>query len=268
MNENIFLTYLNCLEMKVHVAEPCHENWNNMSPRDQGRFCGSCEKMVVDFSKMTDQELIQHLSQSNRGICGRFKNDQLNRPIEMPKPKNLWKFPRFMMNSIAALFTTLAASLATMKAYTSEVTWIEINLDDDDEHPEKRTYFGTITAEGAPISGARVILVGEETLTTFTDSSGAYFFTIEWEEDTVDLQLMVEHNDYYSQSISISETFGAVNIELEPIIRMEPFETTTGMMMMGEMIIEEVDTEPQIQPGQEKVFDRKQPQNMQGGYDN
>src|SRR5215210_3895186 len=65
----------------LHVPEPCHENWNIMSPVEQGRFCNSCCKQVTDFSKMTDAEIIEVLSKASGKTCGRFTPDQLERPV-------------------------------------------------------------------------------------------------------------------------------------------------------------------------------------------
>ena len=44
---------------KITIPEPCHEDWNKMSPKDNGRFCLSCTKTVVDFTSMLPEE-IQH----------------------------------------------------------------------------------------------------------------------------------------------------------------------------------------------------------------
>ena len=43
--------------IQLSVSEPCHENWDKMSPVNQGRFCGSCQKQVVDFSVMSDPSM-------------------------------------------------------------------------------------------------------------------------------------------------------------------------------------------------------------------
>lgn len=69
-------------KIQVHIPQPCHENWNNMLPVDKGRFCQSCSKQVIDFSVMTDNEIINHLTKSSGHLCGRFAETQLQRPLQ------------------------------------------------------------------------------------------------------------------------------------------------------------------------------------------
>jgi hypothetical protein len=66
----------------VHIPEPCHEDWNKMSPTQQGAFCGSCSKQVVDFTQMSDDEILKTISKAAGKTCGRFTEEQLSRPIE------------------------------------------------------------------------------------------------------------------------------------------------------------------------------------------
>lgn len=40
------------MENNIRIENPCHENWNLMSRNQKGRFCDSCNKTVIDFSKM------------------------------------------------------------------------------------------------------------------------------------------------------------------------------------------------------------------------
>jgi len=71
-----------------HIPTPCHEDWDNMTPRDKGRFCASCSKQVVDFSLMSDQQVLNYFKNATGNVCGRFANDQLQRPmIETPQQK-------------------------------------------------------------------------------------------------------------------------------------------------------------------------------------
>jgi hypothetical protein len=73
----------------ISIPKPCHENWDVMTPKDQGRFCLSCEKTVTDFTRMPDYEIINFFK-NNKSTCGRFTNTQLERPYDFntakPKP--------------------------------------------------------------------------------------------------------------------------------------------------------------------------------------
>ena len=74
--------------IQLSIPTPCHEDWDKMSPNQQGRFCGSCAKTVVDFSAMSDTQLILYFEtlKSGTNVCGRVYPDQLNRPLEKATP--------------------------------------------------------------------------------------------------------------------------------------------------------------------------------------
>lgn len=63
--------------MKITINEPCHENWGDMTPNQQGAFCKSCMKDVVDFSKKSIDEIKDFFSRSQGKVCGRFEEKQL-----------------------------------------------------------------------------------------------------------------------------------------------------------------------------------------------
>lgn len=67
------------MEPKVRIPNPCNENWNAMSPNEKGRFCNSCDKTVVDFTKMTNPEIQKYFTNNKAEgrICGHFKFDQV-----------------------------------------------------------------------------------------------------------------------------------------------------------------------------------------------
>ena len=77
--------------IQLHIPEPCHENWNKMIPVEKGRFCGSCQKQVVDFTNMKDEQLIAFFKRESTGsVCGRFMQDQLDRSIQIPRKRIPW----------------------------------------------------------------------------------------------------------------------------------------------------------------------------------
>ncbi len=48
-----------------------------MVPKNGGRHCHSCNKMVIDFTAMPDTKIIAYLSQ-HKNVCGQFYIHQLN----------------------------------------------------------------------------------------------------------------------------------------------------------------------------------------------
>lgn len=78
-------------KIQLSIPTPCHENWENMTPVEKGRYCSSCQKQVVDFSSMSDREIAAFFKKPSAGAtCGRFLNDQLNRDIVIPRKRIPW----------------------------------------------------------------------------------------------------------------------------------------------------------------------------------
>jgi CarboxypepD_reg-like domain len=68
------------------IPTPCHEDWQKMTPAEQGRFCLSCQKTVMDFTGKTDREVAKYFEQGSANTCGRFRHDQLQRPLHAMQP--------------------------------------------------------------------------------------------------------------------------------------------------------------------------------------
>lgn len=64
----------------MQIISPCNQNFNKMKKQGDGRYCASCEKVVVDFTKMSNKQLTDYLeSRKSENICGRLKNVQLGK---------------------------------------------------------------------------------------------------------------------------------------------------------------------------------------------
>lgn len=65
--------------MKIVIDNPCHENWDAMTPNEKGAFCLSCQKTVIDFSVKTVNEIKTFFTElpKTESVCGRFQEEQL-----------------------------------------------------------------------------------------------------------------------------------------------------------------------------------------------
>ena len=85
-------------QTNVYIPNPCHEDWNKMTPAQHGKFCSACSKQVVDFSLMSDNQILKYLSGQSGKVCGRFDAQQLERPLfeTKIKTKKSWWMAAFM----------------------------------------------------------------------------------------------------------------------------------------------------------------------------
>ena len=68
--------------MTLSIPAPCAQRWADMTPlRTDCRHCAACERQITDFSTKTDAEILAHLRSSGGKVCGRFRPDQLGRPL-------------------------------------------------------------------------------------------------------------------------------------------------------------------------------------------
>lgn len=107
-------------KFQLQIPEPCHEDWNKMTPVDKGRFCDSCQKSVVDFTGMSDKQLVAFFKKPSTGsVCGRFHNDQLERDIAFPKKRIPWF--KYMLQICLPVF------IANTKAISQGKPQLKIN---------------------------------------------------------------------------------------------------------------------------------------------
>lgn len=102
----------------ISVPNPCNENWNSMTPQNQGRFCSNCQLVVTDFTKMDDNEIIHYFrTHQNEKICGHFRNEQLTRMKITITPAQLQNHNWSIIQQIRiAIFLVFASSLFSCKS--------------------------------------------------------------------------------------------------------------------------------------------------------
>ena len=96
--------------LSIQVPEPCHENWDNMTAANQGRYCNACAKTVIDFSEMTDTQVLNHFKKDTGNTCGRFHHNQLENNILIPRKEIPWLKYFFTITIPAFIFSIKAVA--------------------------------------------------------------------------------------------------------------------------------------------------------------
>jgi hypothetical protein len=212
--------------IQIRIPEPCQENWHNMKPTEQGRFCGSCQKTVVDFSGMTDKELLDYLSKASQHTCGRFAKDQLNKDLEPVTIKKRFTWA-YVWNIMLATFliTEANAQVKTVKKKKPEVQLPDllprmgtVAVVEKDTAVVYRELKGVVldSTNKQPLAGASIFIKGRST-GTVSDSLGNFKLVIDENEP---VELMVSYIGYQTQTLKIdsSTNLQEIKLSLSPMI--------------------------------------------------
>ncbi len=69
--------------MKLTTINPhfnaCDQKWEQMPEQDGGRLCQSCERVLIDFTQTTEQEVLNQQRSNDFKLCGRYTRNQVDR---------------------------------------------------------------------------------------------------------------------------------------------------------------------------------------------
>ena len=162
-------------KINISIPEPCHENWQGMTAVEKGKFCGSCQKNVFDFTKATDREIIEAYNKDNK-LCGRFLNTQLNRDLSIPKEKgSIWLATTSTLLSLLAFGNNEVKAQEIPKTEQTETKHLlgkpaqqqEVQIN------EEKEITGIVSDASGPMPGVNVVIKGTERGVT-TDFRGNY----------------------------------------------------------------------------------------------
>ncbi|MDJ1482258.1 carboxypeptidase-like regulatory domain-containing protein [Cytophagaceae bacterium YF14B1] len=174
--------------ISLSVANPCTEKWEHFTPTSQGGFCSSCSKNVIDFTQMSDQEVLDFFKNKPAYTCGRFRPDQLktyavkNRSVTRPR--------RSLVQAGALGLLLLFADKHGYSQNLSKKTFASVQL--PQEHTEKdisdnpgHTIGGIVKGDNnEPLPGVSIVLKGSS-IGTSTDATGRFQFPKDLKEGDV-----------------------------------------------------------------------------------
>jgi hypothetical protein len=78
------------MSFKLHISKPCTENWDTMQVVPGGKHCVSCDKNLVDFRSMSDQQIFDVVT-LNHNVCGLFNEYQMQTEFTVEKSNAISK---------------------------------------------------------------------------------------------------------------------------------------------------------------------------------
>lgn len=191
----------------LHIPEPCHENWDAMTNANKGRHCQSCNKIVVDFSVMSDRQVLEYFKTTTGKTCGRFHDDQLQRPLVEPqKQPSKWSY--FLASFIAFIMSakTFSQQKVGKVKFTGKPSVERVTLKGDtieikkDTINPKKIQGKVVDEKGKGISNA-IVKFTATINAVVTDSFGNFSIVNEREKKAI----QVSANGYVTQAIYIKD---------------------------------------------------------------
>ncbi|WP_299440356.1 carboxypeptidase-like regulatory domain-containing protein [uncultured Aquimarina sp.] len=204
-------------QFSLSIKTPCTENFNNFSKTEQGGFCNSCTKEVIDFSTMNSQEITTYFeTHSTKNTCGRFKSNQLTTYTPTaPKRKNI-SFISGVAFAFIALFSFTKAQAQNIKsqANTSNNSSAKFQKIINENNI---TVKGVISENGTPLPGANIVLEGTN-VGTSSDFDGNFEFPIQLKKGDV---LVFNYVGFASKKTVIQDKNSAKDIALKVDLKLE-----------------------------------------------
>lgn len=113
------------ISLSVSVPHPCQQSWDEMMPDGTGRFCSSCNKTVIDFTQLSDSQIISMLTDTSKSHCGRFKASQLERVLTQDK-----KSPAFIPAAMLGAVLIAGSAVEEASAMPREPYQLETRVAD------------------------------------------------------------------------------------------------------------------------------------------
>jgi len=216
-------------QLNLNIKTPCSENFHQFSPTPKGGFCGSCEKEVIDFTKMNSQEIIAFFkNKDTKNTCGRFNDKQLKGYEQVPKKNQRLSFLSGIGLACLALFSSITAQAQdTKKAIEPKENTSEINASKFDKNIIVKGY---VSESDQPLPGANVVLQGT-TIGVTTDFDGNFEFP---EKLKIGDVLIISYVGFESQKVVIENKNSASKIDLKIDMEM------TSCVIMGKVAVKKV----------------------------
>jgi hypothetical protein len=213
---------------QISIPTPCDEDWGKFTPTSTGGFCGSCQKNVVDFSGMSESQLVAYfrdLPTDNQHLCGRFRDDQLQKNYDIESWFPEWNITNKTLNyevPITQFRTsqhTISLPLIRKMKMVRNMTMAVLTFAFAESCGQQKQVSGQVVdGEGQPLAGVSVS-IKNTTKGITSDKDGKYHLAVE-EKDTLIFSFVgFERNELIAK-------------EIKPVIAMKE-----NVQLLGEVAV-------------------------------
>ena len=199
----------------ITIAEPCHENWNHMTPNEKGRHCTVCNKVVIDFTKTSRKEIITHLENSKENTCGKFLSEQIHSP-----KKTTAKLTKIAASILA--ITGINDTLHSQNDFTLKGEMILEPIEINASNQTSKILSGQINDPNLnPIQNAKISVFSAGKLIQFALSNAAGKYTLKLHagsviQDLVSIKINAKHfNPKTLDHLALTKSISTLDISLE-----------------------------------------------------
>lgn len=146
-------------QLQISIPKPCTEDWQAMGDNNSGKHCLVCQKNVIDFSRMSNNEIIHYFENYKGTTCGRFTQKQLANPIintNIPRLKNQWAW------TFSTLFITMMTNSQTpLRFESTKISTPSVSKLKKENHNllvENQLHGIVLDENNKPIVGASLVL--------------------------------------------------------------------------------------------------------------
>ena len=216
------------------IDKPCKQPNANFTKTPLSGFCKSCNKKVIDFTKMTDKQLIHYFSKAKDETCGRLLKSQLKTYEYI----NQRAMNHFLSKSAGIASFSLLALCTTSNGIAQDMAAVDIvptEQIDPSIQPlvQQAVLVQSYTVQGIvldeekqPLPGVNVVLKGSTTGTQ-TDFEGRFAFPQSLDEGDV---LVFSYLGYETKTYKIKAGESAttdISIQFK----------ASDVILMGEVVV-------------------------------
>lgn len=204
--------------LNLSIKKPCSENFSSFSKTNDGGFCQSCKKNVIDFTNMSDQEILSYVNNSKNETCGLFLESQL-KTYKIPENKKTSKMTSIFASHFFGLsllsLLSFNSAFSQDKKVVNEIVKIDSQnqgaIQDSTKIDRKISVEGIVNDLKGPLPGANIYLKNTK-IGVQSDINGKFKFPIPLKVDDV---LIVSFIGFKDKEIQIKDSKNSDKLEIE-----------------------------------------------------